>query len=183
MSEQKGTIWFAFLRGVNLGKRSVKNDDLKAAFRKMGFVDAQPVIASGNVLFSADAAPDAKQIEQGLEAQFGFPIGVVLRSRDEIHALAESRPFGTYEAGADIKLYAYFVSEPIGGRLDGLEPVEGDFDIVRVDNDQFFTAMFRQPSGRFGSGLDGADKRFRDVVVTSRNWNTIERMLAKAENF
>ncbi|MCB1518769.1 MAG: DUF1697 domain-containing protein [Hyphomicrobiaceae bacterium] len=183
MSVKKGTIWFAFLRGVNLGKRSVKNDDLKEAFRKMGFDDAQPVIASGNVLFSSETTPDPARIEQGLEAQFGFSVGIVLRSRDAIAELAGSRPFGAYEAGNDTKLYAYFVSGPIGNRLNGLEPVEGDFDVVRIDDDQFFTAMFRQPSGRFGSGLDGADKRFKDVVVTSRNWSTVERMLAKAERF
>ncbi|MCB9992704.1 MAG: DUF1697 domain-containing protein [Hyphomicrobiaceae bacterium] len=175
-------IWFALLRGVNLGKRTVRSDDLRAAFHNMGFADAETVIASGNVVFSA-AAPDVGTIEKALEAHFGFPIGVVLRSRDDIAALEDSNPFGAYEAGNDTKLYAYFVSAPIGDRLAGLHSIDGDFDVVRIDEDVFFTAMFRQPTGRFGSGLDGVDKRFKGVTVTNRNWNTIGRLLEKAAKF
>lgn len=175
------TVYFAFLRGVNLGKRSVKSADLQAAFKKLGFSDAQTVIASGNVIFSSHAKPDRNEIEAGLEKAFGFSIGVVLRDIDQVNAIKQSAPFGTYIADGDTKLYVSFTSASIGDRLSGLVSIEGDFDLVRVDDDQYFAAAFRQPSGRFGSGLDPFDKRFKDCVVTQRNWNTVERMLIKAE--
>lgn len=180
-STNEMTVYFAFLRGVNLGKRSVKSADLQSAFHALGFTDAQTVIASGNVIFSSAVAPDRNQIETGLQKAFGFSIGVVLRDIQTFEAMKQSAPFGAYISDADTKLYVSFVSENIGNRLDGLVSVKQDFDLVRVDGDQFFAAAFRQTSGRFGSGLDQFDKRFKDCVVTQRNWNTIERMLIKAE--
>ncbi len=73
----------AFLRGVNLGKRTVKSADLVAAFGELGFKGAKTLLASGNVVFDADDDADLRsQIETGLEKKFGYYIGTVLRSRE-----------------------------------------------------------------------------------------------------
>ena len=69
------TRYAAFLRGVNLGKRTVKSAELRAAFEELGFSDVKTLLASGNVLFDAKPTKTLKdKIEAGLEAQFGFEV-------------------------------------------------------------------------------------------------------------
>ena len=77
------TRYAAFLRGVNLGKRTVKSAELKAAFEAMGFENVKTLLASGNVLFDAKASKSLRaKIEAGLEKQFSFKVPIVLRTID-----------------------------------------------------------------------------------------------------
>ena len=77
------TRYVAFLRGVNLGKRTVRSAELKAAFEAMGFAEVKTLLASGNVLFDAASARGLRQkIEAGLAAAFGFPRLAARRGRD-----------------------------------------------------------------------------------------------------
>ncbi len=170
----------AFLRGVNLGRRTVKKHELIEVFTRLGFGRVETFLASGNVIFDSKSAPDAKKIENALASFFGFEIAVVLRSIKELDQLAQSQPFAAYEGDADTKLYVSMAAGPIGGRLEGISSVAGDFDLVQIRERDYFTAAFRQESGRFGSGLDQLEKRFRDLSITMRNWNTIMRILKKA---
>lgn len=62
--------YVAFLRGMNLGGRRIKNEELRLRFEELGFVDVATFRASGNVIFSADRAkPEAvvARLEEGLE--------------------------------------------------------------------------------------------------------------------
>ena len=45
--------YVAFLRGMNLGNRRIKNDELRAEFEALGFEDVATFRASGNVIFAA----------------------------------------------------------------------------------------------------------------------------------
>ena len=42
----------AFLRGMNLGGRRIKNEQLRAEFEALGYADVGTFRASGNVLFA-----------------------------------------------------------------------------------------------------------------------------------
>src|SRR5690606_6046012 len=65
------TRYAAFLRGVNLGKRTVKSAELKAAFEALGYENVKTLLASGNVLFDANGTKGLKEkIEAGLKEQF-----------------------------------------------------------------------------------------------------------------
>jgi uncharacterized protein (DUF1697 family) len=57
--------YVAFLRGVNLGKRTVKKEELMAAFSAMGATGVQTVLASGNVLFEYASPPMVSELEAG----------------------------------------------------------------------------------------------------------------------
>ncbi len=82
------TVHVAFLRGVNLGKRQTKSADLVAAFEAIGLKGARTLIASGNVIFDAPPTPGLqKTIEAGLKEKFGYTIGVVLRTHDQLKAM------------------------------------------------------------------------------------------------
>ena len=116
--ERKVTRYAAFLRGVNLGKRTVKSAELKAAFEAMGFDDVKTLLASGNVLFDAQGEQGRckQKIEAGLEEQFGFEIGMVLRSVDELKAMVASRPVRGETESEARKLHVHAVRRAAAAR-------------------------------------------------------------------
>lgn len=169
------TRHLALLRGVNLGKRQVKSEALKAAFEAMGFANVKTLLASGNVLF--DAEPEAVRrgdIEAALEAAFGFDVGTVLRTQDEIGALVAADPFKGLREDADTKLYVTFLAEAEAHTLPMPCGIEGDFEVVALTDREICMIAHRLPSGRYGLGMEQVWKHFgKQSLWTSRNWNTV----------
>jgi uncharacterized protein (DUF1697 family) len=62
----------AFLRGVS--PMNAKMPELKKAFEAAGFTDVKTVLSSGNVVFSAPAAPEAA-LERKAEATMAKRLG------------------------------------------------------------------------------------------------------------
>ena len=93
--------YVAFLRGMNIGRRRIKNDELCLAFEGMGFLDVSAFLASGNVIFYASgtgtshiAGTDGSElIEPALEASLGYKVPTFLRNSDEVKAIAAHHPF------------------------------------------------------------------------------------------
>ena len=165
----------AFLRGVNLGKRTVKSADLVAAFAAMGFPGARTRIASGNVLFEAEAEPDlARRIEHGLHEAFGFEIGTVLRTDAALREMVRLDPFRDIPEDADAKRYVLLLDRPAGHTLAVPFGEPGDFDVLSTTGYDIFAVAWRLPNGRYGEGLDTLGKRLpKGTLATMRNWNTI----------
>ena len=53
------TVYVALLRGVNLGKRQLKMEDLRRIAAELGFEGAKTYIASGNLLFRSNKSENA----------------------------------------------------------------------------------------------------------------------------
>jgi uncharacterized protein (DUF1697 family) len=87
--------YVAFLRGMNLGGRRIKNEELRAEFEALGFADVACFRASGNVVFSARDSEMklTSEIEAGLGEALGYEVPVFLRSAKELSALAAHEPF------------------------------------------------------------------------------------------
>ena len=88
--------YIAFLRGMNLGNRRIKMDELRQHFEKLRFTGVETFIASGNVIFSArsgDAQKLEQQIEGHLEKSLGYEVDTFVRTRAEVAAVAAFRPF------------------------------------------------------------------------------------------
>ena len=88
--------YVAFLRGMNLGRRRIKNPELCAAFEDIGFTDVAAYLASGNVIFDAvdsDTDAVAAAIESGLRVSLGYEVPTFLRSADEVRSIAGYAPF------------------------------------------------------------------------------------------
>ena len=170
----------AFLRGVNLGKRTVKSAELKAAFEDMGFANVKTLLASGNVLFDASSAKGLQaRIEKGLADTFGFAIGTVLRSQAELGAMVKADPFGGRVECEDFKLYVSLFSEELPAVLLP-SGVPGDYDIIPGGPREFYIVGYRKPDGTYSAGalLNLEKKLPKGQLVTSRNWNTILKAVA-----
>ena len=81
------TRYVAFLRGMNLGKRRIRNEELCACFSSMGFENVSAFLASGNVIFESDERPADEiidRIQVGLQDSLHYDVPTFLRSADEL---------------------------------------------------------------------------------------------------
>jgi uncharacterized protein (DUF1697 family) len=89
--------YVAFLRGMNLGKRRIKNPELVAHFEAIGLEDVATFRASGNVVFVDPAGESEsklqKRVEKELGRRLGYDVAVFLRSAKEVAAIAAREPF------------------------------------------------------------------------------------------
>lgn len=86
----------AFLRGMNLGGRRIKNEELKREFEELGLGDVSCFRASGNVIFATGEKGEEKlkrRIEAGLEASLDYKVPAFLRSAAELGAVSAEEPF------------------------------------------------------------------------------------------
>jgi len=97
------TEWVALLRGVNVGGVTIRSAELADLFRGAGFDAVRTVLASGNVVFEADAAPSArgalkKKIEDALRERFAYDAWILLITRDELAKAIAGFPFDATDA-------------------------------------------------------------------------------------
>ena len=78
---------------MNVGGRRITNDDLRAAFARIGFGDVGVFRASGNVAFDGDDDDAAARIEAGLESELGYAVPTFVRTAEQMRAIAEDQPF------------------------------------------------------------------------------------------
>lgn len=176
-------LWFAFLRGINLGNRQMKMAELKAFMEGAGFSEVKTVVASGNVRFVADgdeAAIKAK-LEKLIADKFGFKVGVILRARDEMEEMLDGHPFGRLDPKADLTRHVLMFDEVLPAGIK-IEDRPGDTEILRIDPREIYLAAYRQPNGRYTENVEAVLKPLyarlgKGVLDTMRNWNTMEKML------
>ena len=89
--------YVAFLRGMNLGGRRIKNEELRRHFEEMGYEEVATFRASGNVIFATPKreaeAKLARRVEAELDERLGYDVPVFLRSVEEVAAIAAREPF------------------------------------------------------------------------------------------
>ena len=89
--------YVAFLRGMNLGNRRIKNPELVAHFEAIGLEDVATFRSSGNVVFVDPAGETESRLQQRIEGELGerlgYEVAVFLRSAKEVAAIAAREPF------------------------------------------------------------------------------------------
>lgn len=88
--------YVAFLRGMNLGGRRIKNEQLREEFEALDFTEVACFRASGNVVFATEETEEASlgsRIEAGLGEALGYEVPVYLRGAGELRAVAGHEPF------------------------------------------------------------------------------------------
>src|SRR3954471_23524170 len=110
------TVVISMLRGVNLGKRRVKMDELRALYESLGLRDVANYVQSGNLVFrtkESDLGVLARRIETAIEKKFGFFAAVILRTTAEMRDAVSRSPFAARPDLHPSKLLVTFLnSEP-----------------------------------------------------------------------
>jgi uncharacterized protein (DUF1697 family) len=91
----------AFLRAVNVGKRTVPMADARQVLDKLGYRDVTSYVNSGNLLFSGagKTVNHEAAIREQLEKTFGFEVTTFVRTAAQVRELATAKPFGDLAPG------------------------------------------------------------------------------------
>jgi uncharacterized protein (DUF1697 family) len=172
----------AFLRGMNLGGRRIKNEELKAEFETLGFEGVATFRASGNVVFGTGKkekeGPLTKRIEEGLGEALGYEVPVFLRGCAEVVAIAERRPFEPEAvAASEGKLQvSLLLTKPSAATRREILALDTDEDLLAVEGRE----VYWLPSGGI---LDSdLDLKALEAIVgldTRRTMGTIEQIAAR----
>ena len=163
-----------------IGRRTVKMAELRRIFESMGFSDVVTVLASGNVVFGSkrsDVRTLSRSIGRRLERELGYPVGVIVRSLDELEAIAATNPFRGISPSPRTKLLITLLAESEVGtfRAPYTSP-EKDFKILRVIDGAVFCVV-TLAEGQRSSGVMSFLERQLGTEQTTRNWNTIVKVL------
>jgi uncharacterized protein (DUF1697 family) len=173
----------AFLRGINVGgHRSVPMEELARTFFSVGFKNVRTVLASGNVLFETPRTGVTtleRTITKALAATFGFDIDVLLRSIEELEKLVASAPFRGIRVTSQTRLYVTFLVE----RSKPVRPyrsADGHLKIFGNSGREVFSVLTLSGSTGSVDLMKVIEQRF-GRKVTTRNWNTVVRLLSVGE--
>ncbi|MBA3757865.1 DUF1697 domain-containing protein [Candidatus Saccharibacteria bacterium] len=90
------TSYVALLRGVNVGGRIIKMEEIKNCFEDMGYTNVSTVLQTGNVLFDANptSSEDMRnEIEMIVGSTFNYPAKVQIYNLDEVIRITKAYPF------------------------------------------------------------------------------------------
>lgn len=160
----------ALLRGINLGKRTVKMDALRKLLEANGFTEVKTLLASGNVVFASkqsDAGKLRSKLEKIIEEEFGFAVSVLLRSDKGIAALVKADPFKGVKVDKDTRLYITFLTDSSSAKLNKDHQENGVHAITK----DYVASVLRVGTGT-PDHMDYLVKLFGSNITT-RNWNTV----------
>ncbi|MFJ8079940.1 DUF1697 domain-containing protein [Streptomyces sp. NPDC096205] len=174
-------MYAALLRGINVGgSRKVPMAELRTLMEGLGYDGVRTYLQSGQAVFAADHGDEdslAAELAGAIEKQFGFAVDVLVRDHAYLTAVADACPF----PAADLEpkqLHVTYFSAPV---------TEDRF--AELDRDAYLPEEFRlgdrclylyAPDGLGRSKLAGDLARPRlnkGVIGTSRNWNTVLKLV------
>lgn len=166
------TTYIALLRAVNVGGTGkLTMADLTRLCEQAGFRSVQTYIASGNVLFDADGcAADVKQaVEAALLAYAGKPVGVIVRTPEEMAAVLAANPFPD---AAPNRTVAIFLDQP---------PAPTALADLRGQADERVALGVREIYVAYGENMGRSKLAIPAAAAgTARNINTVTKLTAMA---
>jgi uncharacterized protein (DUF1697 family) len=173
--------YVAFLRGMNLGGRRIKNEELRAEFEALGFADVACFRASGNVIFGTGRAAEkvlTERIEAGLGEALGYDVPVFLRDAVELRSIARQEPFDARALSASKgKLQVAFLpNAPKAAARKQALALASDDDLLAIEGRE----LYWLPSG----GMSESDLDLKALAAalgptTIRTMGTVEQIAAK----
>ena len=171
--------YVALLRAINVGKRIVKMERLRALFEEMGFRNVETLIASGNVLFDSAArasAPIEKKIEHHLFKTLGYDVETFVRTPAELAAVVAAKPFvgSTLHTESNALYVGFLKSAPAADAEARLVALGNDFDEFRVHGREYYWSSRRSMGQSTVTGV--AIERALKAPSTMRNITTVRRL-------
>lgn len=160
--------YVALLRAVNVGGTGkLPMSELAAMCEDAGFARVRTYIASGNVVFVSELDEEGVKtaLEKRLAVYAGKPVGVLVRTADEIVAVLAANPFGDR---AGNRVVAIFLDR---------KPSADALDAVKNKKDEVLALGAREIYVAYGEGM--GDSRLLIPAAkagTARNMNTVAKL-------
>jgi uncharacterized protein (DUF1697 family) len=176
--------YIALFRGINVGGTNIlPMKDLVALLENIGSQNVKTYIQSGNAVLQnkeENVFLLSNKIRAAIKKNHGFEPHVLLLTPEEIERAIESNPFP--EAEAEPKtLHVYFLaSMPKNPDLGALECIKSDRERFAFRDGVFY---LHAPEGIGRSKLAANTEKLLDVAITGRNWRTVRKLMAMAEQY
>lgn len=170
----------ALLRGINVsGHKMITMAALKNALESIGFTTVVTYIQSGNVFVDTEEESAAKVgflITQEIFKSFGHDVPVIMVTKDDLQACLDRNHF-LNETGVDVKkLYVSFISSELPDNM--ISQINLNFikpDKIQLDGKRIYLKYDVSPAK---TRLDNKwIEKSMNVVSTTRNWNTVNKLL------
>lgn len=165
----------ALLRGVNVGRnRRISMAELRRTLEQAGYGEVRTHGQSGNVVFASRKKPVT--LERELRDLLG--VEVVVRTLEELAAVVAHDPLRRV-ADSGSRYLVTFLSRPLpAAAARELKTATVAPERLVVHGREVYSW---HPGGLYDSPLAKALAAPRDVVATARNWNTVAKLLALAQ--
>jgi uncharacterized protein (DUF1697 family) len=168
----------AFIRNVMIGRANLHADVLLQFFIEGGAFDPRSHLATGNVSFassSQDLQPLVNSVESSISKTMGRFEPIFVRSVDTLKASMEADPFRLSPI-EDIGHRCVTFTDATPGMIEmPIVSVRNDAFIFASDGPDYFSVT-RLIDGR-GGNPNRMLERALSCAATTRNWNTIERIV------
>lgn len=176
--------YVALLRGINVGGyHKVPMAELRKEMAELGFKNVETLLNSGNVIFDGPSNKTVDldtEIANHLEDIFGFPIPVLIRKAERIKELIENDPFENIEVTKDIRLYITFLKEkPEKTIAPPWISEDESYRIIDIQ-DRAVSSVLDLSVSKTTDAMNSLGKFFGDSITT-RNWNTLNRIAKKLD--
>ena len=171
--------WIALFRGVNVGGNNIlPMVELRSDLESLNLSNVRTYIQSGNVVFDSATKTTkslTERIAQRIEERHGFRPRLFLLSREDLLTAIESNPFP--RAVADPKtLHFLFLAEPASNPdMEALDGVKTPTERFKLVDGVFY---LHTPDGIGRSKLAANVEKHLGVVVTARNYRTVDKLLS-----
>lgn len=162
------TTYVALLRAVNVGGTGrLLMAELKTMCEACGLDDVRTYIASGNVMFRSRKSEMAvkKAIEAALADYAGKPVGVMVRTAEEIAAVAAANPFADQPGNRVVAIF-----------LDTAPPKDALKAATGINGERMHLGV-REIYVHYGDGM--ADSKLKIPAAktgTARNIHTVSKL-------
>lgn len=169
------------LRGMGPGDPKFNNQTVCRCLEKLGYSNVRSLQASGNYLFEGNEADNAKletDIEASIEQAVGFRRAAIVRNSNEIAELMKYDPFKGMTHSSGSYLLVTFMKQP--KKLDfalPYQPPDKPYEIIGAKNDMLFSVV-DNTTGKTPDLMVWLERQF-GKDITSRTWNTIQRIYQK----
>ncbi|AXH95396.1 DUF1697 domain-containing protein [Ornithinimicrobium avium] len=183
------TRYAALLRGIMPSNPSMRNERLREVFEGLGLEQVGSVLASGNIVFTAEEQPASAledRIQAGLKDGLGIAGGTIVRELAELRALLDSDPFPGLTHGRGTYLTATFLKDgALGEGAEPPRPPEQPDPLARVvgydaQARAFLAVVDNSVPGRTPDLMTWLERSY-GTDITTRTWLTVQRIVKKLE--
>lgn len=170
----------AFFRGINVGKaKRIPMSDLRTIFENLGCDSVQTVLNSGNVVFRGGGKGIGPSLQKAVHDACGVSARVTVITAAALNEIADANHL-IKMADDPARLLIAIPAEP--GALRTLKRLAAEKWGSEKISVGARAAYLWCPEGVIKSALWKAVDREIGDAVTTRNWRTLERIVAAAEN-
>ncbi len=168
-------------RGINVGTRNrVPMAELRSKLADEGYSDVATVLQSGNVIVSTESTrPDrvGGAVQRLLSDEFDVNVPCVVRSANQVRRVLERNPLREVVSDPSRYLVNFLSQEPDPQLVRALLEEDHSPEAIAIEGTETYVWT---PDGVKAMALSHVylEERF-GVTATARNWNTLEKIVAK----